>query len=154
MAGGLQGRRGGITGLQLDVLSNPARRAALQYDLLKRGLSLDYAGTEAFSWYDVLVMVRYLQNEFDSAFATELHGPRWSIEAQLLAELVDTTRMANWQRAGKRSAPKPKRIPRPWEKPKSTTIGKGAIPISKFNDWWDNHKPKRRGRRTKKPPTA
>lgn len=46
--------------------------------------------------------------------------------------------MANWQRAGRKTAPKPKPIPRPWEKPKTTTLGKEPIPISQFNDWWDS----------------
>jgi hypothetical protein len=72
-----------------------------------------------------------------------------------MAEVVDALNMANWQRAGRRSAPKPKRVPRPWEKPKATTVGKDAIPISKFNDWWDSKRSKRRSRRAaKKPPTS
>lgn len=116
---------------------------ALQYDLLTRGLSLDNLGTEAFSWYDLMAMVRHLQTNPASALATELHGPSWSVEAQLLAVAADTLAMANWQRAGRRSAPKPKRIPRPWEKAATTALGKAAIPISKFNDWWDSHKAKK-----------
>lgn len=81
----------------------------------------------------------------------------WSIEAQLLAVLTDYTASANWQRAGRKSAPKPKRIPRPWEKPKSTNFGKGALPVDQFKDWWDakaDARKSRRRRRTKKPPTA
>ena len=70
-----------------------------------------------------------------------------------MALVADHLAMANWQRAGRKSAQKPKRIPRPWETPKTTNLGKGAIPISSFNEWWDRRKPKRR-RRTKKPPTS
>jgi len=134
-------------------------RQALQYDLLTRGLSLDLLGSEAFSWYDLMVFARFVQLDSKSALSNEVHGPSWSIEAQLLAIIADALGMANWQRAGRKSAPKPKRIPRPWEKPKSTNLGKDAIPISKFNDWWDSKSAKRRARRsarraTKKPPTS
>lgn len=132
---------------------------ALQYDLLTRGLSLDLLGTEAFSWYDLMAFQRHVQADPKSALTTELHGPTWSIEAQLMAVAVDLLGIANWQRAGRRSAPKPKRIPRPWEKPKTTALGKGAIPISEFDDWWESKSTKRRSRRAakrdaKKPPTS
>lgn len=118
-----------------------------------RGLSLEALGTPYLTWYDLLAFVRLVQAEPSSALAKELHGPAWSIEAQLMAMVADHLAFANWQRAGRKSAPKPKRIPRPWEKPKSTVLGKGAIPLSQFTDWWDSHKPKRRPRRAKKPPT-
>ncbi len=65
----------------------------------------------------------------------------------LLLPIADHLAFANWQRAGRRSAQKPKRIPRPWEKPKATSLGEGAIPIANFNDWWDSQS-------TKKPPTV
>lgn len=152
MAGSKRADHGGILGLHREVLSNAPARQALQYDLLVRGLTLESLGTLALTWYDLLVFVKYVQTEPNSALARELHGPTWSIEAQLMAIVADTVAVANWQRAGKKSAPKPKRIPRPWEKPKSTVLGKGAIPIGQFKDWWDSHKPKRR-KRAKKPPT-
>lgn len=133
-------------------------RAALQYDLLTRGLTLENLGSEAFSWYDLLVFAKHVQADSKSALATELHGPTWSIEAQLMAMAVDTLGIGNWQRAGRKSAPKPKRIPRPWEKPKVTSLGKDAIPISKFNDWWESKSTKRRSKRAakraQKPPTS
>lgn len=113
--------------------------------------------TPALSWLDLLIFVRVVQKEPSSALATELHGPAWTIEAQLLAEAVDALNMANWQRAGRRHAPRPKRLPRPWEKPKTTTLGADPIPISKFNDWWDSKRAKRQARTrkgTKKPPTS
>ena len=154
MAGRQWPQPGGILGLRAELLARPSVRKALQYDLLTRGLSLDLLGTEAFSWYDLLVFAKFVQAEPSSALATELHGPTWSIEAQLMAMIVDILGIANWQRAGRRSAPKPKRIPRPWEKPKTTALGSDAIPISKFNDWWDSKSAKRKQRRrTRKPPT-
>ena len=111
-----------------------------------RGLTLDLLGSEAFTWYDLKVVFKHLQNDTKSALSIELHGVRWSIEAQLAAVVADHLAFANWQRAGRRSATKPKRIPRPWEKPATTSIGAEPIPIAGFNDWWDS-------RSTKKPPT-
>lgn len=128
-------------------------RQALQYDLLVRGLTLEALGSVAFTWYDLLVFAKHVQAEPSSALAKELHGPAWSVEGQLLATVADHLAFANWQRAGRKSAPKPKRIPRPWEKPKSTSLGKGAIPIAQFADWWDSRKSKRSRKRAKKPPT-
>lgn len=57
---------------------------------------------------------------------------------QLLAALVDLLQVGNWQRAGRKHAPKPKRLPRPWEKSKGKQLGSAPIPVSKFNDWWDS----------------
>lgn len=146
MAGRQRRDHGGILGLQQQLVK-PDVRAALQYDLLTRGLTLDLLGSEAFSWYDLAVVFKHLQNDPSTALSTELHGVRWSIDAQLMAVVADHLAFANWQRAGRRSAQKPKRIPRPWEKPKATSLGEGAIPIANFNDWWDSQS-------TKKPPTA
>jgi len=79
-----------------------------------------------------------------SALAEAMHGPRWSITDQLLALIYDVLNIGNWQRAGKRSAPKPKPLLRPWQKAKSTSLGSDPIPISEFADWWDS-KAKKRG---------
>ncbi|QPE04134.1 hypothetical protein IT882_13130 [Microbacterium schleiferi] len=97
-----------------------------------------------YSWRDLWVMVRRFQRDADTATSRAIHGEHWSVTDQLLAVLVDTLQFANWQRAGKKSAPKPKRFPRPWEKPKGHQFGRDAIPISKFNDWWNSKKRKRR----------
>lgn len=157
MAVGLGRRAGGILGLVTSVLNKPDVRKALQYDLLIRGLSLENLGTEAFTWYDLLVMVRYLQGDSDSRLSAELHGPTWSVRDQLLAQITDLLALANWQRAGRKHSPRPKPVPRPWIKPKVQTVGSDPIPISQFASWWDSKakpKPKtRRTRRAKKPPT-
>lgn len=157
MAGGQRALAGGIYALRVEVLNQPKRRAALQYDLLKRGLTLENLGTEGLTWYDLGVFVQMVQYEHDSALARELHGQVWSIEGQIMANVYDVLALANWQRAGKKHAPKPKRLPRPWEKAKATVLGSSPIPISKFNDWWDSkaaeRKAKKRRWRAKKPPT-
>lgn len=97
-----------------------------------------------YSWRDLLVMVRRFQGDPSSATSRAVHGEHWSVTDQLLAALVDLLQVGNWQRAGKKSAPKPKRLPRPWERAKGRQLGSKPIPISKFNDWWDSKKRKKR----------
>ena len=103
-----------------------------------RGYTLDDLGTEAFNWYDLSAIVKQVQQEPHAALARELHGDVWTVESQLLAVIADTLGIANWQRAGRKTAPKPKPLPRPWEKAKHTALGKDAIPISQFDDWWES----------------
>lgn len=138
MAAGLRVVHGGILGLHVEILAIPERRAALAYDLLKRGCSIDDIGSPRLPWTDLIVTVRMIQREHASALATELHGVRWSIEAQLLADVVDLLAIANWQRGGKKHAPRPKPVERPWRKPKAQKLGSKPIPISQFNDWWES----------------
>lgn len=116
-----------------------ARRAAFQYDLVRMGYTLDAAGSRRFPWDVVVLLSRRLQTDVSSALATELHGRVWSIEAQLLADLIDLTALGNWQRQGKKHAKKPKPIDRPWRKSKAQKLGSMPIPISQFDDWWDSH---------------
>lgn len=66
-----------------------------------------------------------------------MHGLRWDISAQLLAMVADSIAQGNWQRAGKKSAPRPKPIPRPWEKKRTQQLGRDAIPVADFSGWWD-----------------
>lgn len=110
----------------------------MAYDLLVRGLRLRDLGTPSLSLFDLWVLVRRLQVEPGTATREAVHGNVWSVTDQLLANLVDAVNLGNWQRGGKRSAPKPKRTPRPWEKAKSKRIGADPIPISKFRSWWDS----------------
>lgn len=124
-----------------------ARRAALAYDLVKIGRSLDDLGTPALSWSDLIVIARLIQRDHSSELATEIHGPRWSIEAQLLADVVDVLAIANWQRAGKKHAPKPKPVERPWRKSKTRKLGSKPIPIAQFDDWWESKSKRAKSRK-------
>lgn len=141
MAEGLGARPGGIFGLQLEVLSVPERARALRVDLLRAGRSLDDLGSEALSWTDLAAFVAVTQTEHNSALGEIVRGHKmWSIEAQLMAVVADSVAIANWQRAGRKTAPKPKPIPRPWEKPKSQSFGKDPVKVRDFNTWWDSGK--------------
>lgn len=59
----------------------------------------------------------------------------WPIEAHLLAVLLDATNVANWQRSGKRNAPKPKPVQRPGQRQPGRHIGRrgGGMSMSEFD---------------------
>lgn len=60
----------------------------------------------------------------------------WSLEAHLLASVIDVLNVANWQRVGKKSAPKPKPIPRPGTNdPDTEQIGRDPLPVDQMADW-------------------
>lgn len=120
---------------------------AIEYDLAMTGRSLDDLG-HTFSWRELWVLIMRWQKTPGFATCDAVQGrEHWDITAQLLANVYDVLEHANWQRIGKRSAPKPKRLPRPWEKSKARKLGSDPIPVSKFNDWWNSKVRPRDGRR-------
>ncbi|MEX1078879.1 MAG: hypothetical protein WED09_07210 [Homoserinimonas sp.] len=142
MAGRICCDFGGIA--SLDEFLTGEHGEAIEYDLLAHGFRLRDLGTESLTWRDLAVLVRRWERVPATAFSESVHGTSWSIGEQLLAMVVDALHMGNWQRMGKKSAPKPKRIPRPWEKSKSQSLGKDPIPVSAFKDWWESKARKRR----------
>jgi hypothetical protein len=137
MAGGQPNFRGGIAGLCC-LLEDHAE--AIEYDLLAMGLRLDDLGTERLTWRDLYVVVH--RSGPASALIRELQPElaAWAsgaVLADLLAHAVDLLAGGNWQRAGKKTAPKPKPIPRPGRKTESTKYGSDPIPVKDFDDWWN-----------------
>lgn len=63
----------------------------------------------------------------------EHHG--WNMTAHLLAAVVDSLTMGNWQRGGDKHRPKPKPTPRPDEKPKSTSYGTTVMTMAEADAW-------------------
>ncbi|WAB09125.1 tail assembly chaperone [Arthrobacter phage Eesa] len=116
---------------------------AIEYDLLVMGRRLDDLGTELLTWRDLLVVVK--QSGPSSALARALQPElaAWAngqVLADLLATAVDLLAGANWQRQGKKSAPKPKRVKRPGVDNGEQKYGRAPIPVKDFDDWWDNKK--------------
>ena len=138
MAEGFRHQRGGILGLYR-LLEEHGE--AVEYDLLTNHYRLDDLGTPALSWRDLWVLVRRWQKDPHTALCEALHGVRWDVTAQLLAVVADTLAAGNWQRAGKKTAPKPKPIERPWTKTKTQALGSAPIPINEFDDWWEANAP-------------
>lgn len=60
--------------------------------------------------------------------------------ADLTANVVDLLAAGNWQRQGKKSAPRPKRVKRPGQDNGEKKFGRAPIPVKDFDDWWDNKK--------------
>ena len=48
---------------------------------------------------------------------------RWGDQEHLLADLIDVLQVANWQRAGKRNARRPKPVSRPGQKSDGERFG-------------------------------
>lgn len=121
--------------------------SVLEYDLLTltHYQLRDIGG--ALSWGALLHFVMNLPRT--SALSRELvplsETERWMMgdfNANLLADLFDAMTHGFAALAAKGSGRSPKRVkpyPRPWAKPKTRHIGKGAIPISKFERWWNSH---------------
>lgn len=111
---------------------------AIEYDLIQFGLRLEWLGTPALSWRDLLVIVRGRGPQSRLSFAMDGEQVLWTQTDYLLAAVIDVLQEANWQRAGKPNAPRPKRVARPGVKDDEGTkkYGRDPIPISEFNDWW------------------
>lgn len=110
MAGGVEDQPGGIFGL-CRLLGEHGE--AVEYDLLIAGYRLDWLGSDRLDWRDLLVFVKHSPRT--SALARTLLGEAagWGVEAHLLATAVDALAAGNWQRSGKKGAPRPKPVPRP-----------------------------------------
>lgn len=60
------------------------------------------------------MLIEYLPAESAVVRAYAGHeAVEWDLHANLLAAIADAVQQGNWQRAGNRNAPRPKRIPRP-----------------------------------------
>ncbi|MBP2211082.1 hypothetical protein JOJ87_001426 [Rhodococcus ruber] len=107
----LGSRPGGILGL-LALLEEHSE--AVEYDLIRMGLRLDWLGTDDLTWRDLHVLVR--QSGPDSALVRALNpDSRWDLHALLLAEAVDTLHDLRWMKTkdGHKNRNRPKPIPRP-----------------------------------------
>lgn len=74
----------------------------------------------------------------DSASVRVTNPDQWDRQEHLLAGIYDLLAAANWQRSGKKSAPRPKQLPRPGVKPPGVTKRFGTASMS--IDEWRNHR--------------
>lgn len=96
-----------------------------------------YLGSDELTWRDLAVIARQLPRESALARATVKEHSQWDVIAYLLALLVDSTAMGNWQRGGGKGS-KPKPVPRPGADSGNKRFGSDPIPAKDFNDWWEN----------------
>ncbi|WP_269939009.1 hypothetical protein [Arthrobacter sp. HY1533] len=115
MAGRVRDHCGGIFGLRDLIL---AHGEALENDLLRAGLRLDWLGTAALTWRDLRIFVKFSPK--DSALHRMVHPPtmdeQWELIPQLLAGMFDMQAVGNYllQRLGGNDrATYPDPLPRP-----------------------------------------
>lgn len=109
---------------------------------MQSGARLRWLGTDQLTWRDLRVFVSNLPTT--SALYRSRFGEksRWGESEHLLAAIYDLLNVANYQRivaSGKKGAKKPRPIPRPGANDREK-FGRGAIPLSKFSNWWQSKK--------------
>lgn len=113
-----------------------AHYAAVEGELIRRGLRVRDLGSERFTWSDLKAVI-YTADP-GSHLAAVLGAP-WAVADYMMANVVDLLNAGNWQRGGNKNSPKPKPIKRPGED--ETGVKRfGADPIAPeaFEEWWTN----------------
>lgn len=92
------------------------------------------------------MLVHYLPS--DSATVRAVGGPQyeWSTGDYLLATAVDVLRAGNWQRGGRKNAPKPQPVPRPGDSKGRRLGGKrkfSTAQIDRLMSGWSDERPGR-----------
>ncbi len=98
------------------------------------GYRLDEVGTRQLSWRDLWVIARGLPRDSATVRAIRGEAADWTPNTYLLAHIADLLAIANWQRAGRSSSPRPKRVPLPGQDERQH-IGKDPLPISEMDVW-------------------
>lgn len=100
------------------------------------------------TWRRLGVLVHYLPA--DAATVRAVGGPQfeWSTSDYLLASVVDAVRAGNWQRGGKRNAPKPQPLPRPGDSRGRQMGGKRKFSTAQMDRLMSSWTDERPGRTT------
>lgn len=128
---------GGIAGLRQLIADHGE---AIAYDLITIGLRLEWLGTEALTWRDLLTVVR--QSPPDSALrrALDTRTPEervWDVHAQLLAGIFDVLSIISWHDTedGQNGVNAPQPIPRPGITPDAKSYGTGSMTPEQAEAW-------------------
>lgn len=100
-------------------------------------------GTQRLSWRDLQVVVEQAPPGSAIHRAVDTEAARWAsgeVVPYVLAHIADLLAAGNWQRAGRKNAPKPKPLPRPGLKTQNQSFGSEPIPISEFDAWWNDER--------------
>lgn len=108
------------------------------------GERLRYLGTDRLTWWDIKVVVAEASRDSPIVRAMNPDSHLWGLEAQLLAELVDTAHWLQWTKTkGAQKKPAegmPDPIPRPGVKPPEVKVYKyDVLPADEMLAWlgWD-----------------
>lgn len=98
------------------------------------------------SWGALFAFIKHLGSDsahyrFKNPEYAAWTGPE--LVPNLLAGLLDATNILIWQnsKAGQRGRDRPKPIKRPWSKDNTDRIGRGAIPMDQWDEWWGDGSP-------------
>ncbi|PPG25969.1 hypothetical protein C5E10_18030 [Pseudoclavibacter sp. RFBG4] len=94
-------------------------------------------GDDDLSWRQLDIFIGGCQLDSSTALYKVMNPDhRWDLSEQLLAHVADTLAAGNWQRAGKKSAPKPKPIKRPGvSSEETTTLGTTVMSVAEADEW-------------------
>ncbi len=120
MAGSVRSEAGGIAGL-VRLLSEHGE--AVEFDLIRLGLRLDWLGSEALSWRDLLVIVR--QSGPESALWRVENGHSPLFDAELARSMEYSLRWLVWAKSkdAQRNANRPEPWQFAWEKKPNEYLG-------------------------------
>lgn len=85
------------------------------------------------------VLASHLPPDSSLMLAVTNGDSAWRLEPMLLAAAVDQLAVANWQRQGKASAPRPKPIQRPGVKDNRRVVAKGGLPRDQLDRLLEQH---------------
>ena len=107
--------------------------------MIAAGLRWRDIGTGRTNWCDIHAVLTTLHHT--SATSRAINGPdaEWGLTDHLLALVIDTTQIGNWQRSGGKGS-KPKPIKRPGSGPRLEQIEMDSFDSpAAFDEWWATH---------------
>lgn len=130
---------GGIIGLLGEIEKHGQ---ALEYDLIRMGLRLRRVGSKEFTWRDLWIIVQQLPADAHFNMSRAGHPPLTVGMSVLDATvaILNTLRLANWQRAGDNTRPRPETARLPWwpqPRGQQSKLGSDPVQANRFSDWWE-----------------
>lgn len=115
MAGPGRCQPGGIRGLAGVILDEPKKCAALEFDMIERGMRLRDFPSGTHTWRDLLVIVQCLDNGSAYYRACNEDDWSWDMNNMLSAAAVDALNMLVWMKTedAQKGRNRPSRIIRP-----------------------------------------
>lgn len=108
---------------------------ALEADLLRAGFTMADLG-ERVSWRGVIMFARHAGPGQSLYHVTNGPDSAWTLEAQIMALVVDVLNVANYQRGGGKGQ-RPKPLQRPGvRKDETQKFGGEAIDAASFDEMW------------------
>jgi hypothetical protein len=112
---------------------------ALEADLVRSGFVLDDYPARLDLRAITALYVHAVPGSSVYRLNTGVKG-EWRWNEELLALALEALWDSNWQRAGNRTAPRPKRLPRPGQEPENARhFGDRGMTIAEFEAFWNSN---------------